>query len=157
MPPLPASQADAIAALWPWLVLIFGGPLGVWGAVKGGLRFARWLHETRAKADNAETVAHRATIDINGLGQKFNVLAQERTGEARDFAHLKEAHEKLDKRFEDHKDALPEILKQERHAIPDSPTGKLVASLDERLENLKEDHGRRIERLEDKNGGRSGV
>jgi chromosome segregation ATPase len=177
MPPQPTTQADAFAALWPWLVLIVGGPAGILASIKAVAAFRDWLKDTRAKVDAvpdsiaraaAETLrfareAHATGMearaatelvkdDVNKLGTKVNRIDTQQLRDHDRMTRIETDHERLAREFHDSEKALPEILKNERHAIPDSPTGRLVASLDERVENLKEDHGRRIGRLEDVRG-----
>jgi hypothetical protein len=88
--------------------------------------------------------------DVDGLGGKVGRIDTQQQRDCDRMGRIETDVKELSGDLRAADKALPGILKNERHAIPSSPTGQLAAKLDERVENLREDHGRRLERLEEK-------
>lgn len=75
--------------------------------------------------------------DLNGIGGKLNGIINERTGDKRDFAHLKEGHEKLAESFAEHKETLPDRLTKDRHDYADRVLNPLILGITADISDLK--------------------
>jgi len=169
------EQINALRIAFPYILALVGGPAGFWAIVKAGIAFREWLRDTRKLAEAGPALAQTADLvrqkdreaidraldktskDIDGLGRKVGDMYNQAGLDRRDCAALQKAHEKLEAEFRADQKDLPDKLTKARHDVADGPLGQLAQSLDERLDELKEDHGRRLDRIEDRinQGGKS--
>jgi hypothetical protein len=174
--PLPASQTEAMQAVFFWLLLLVGGPVGLVKLGKWCLGRIDWIKETRrlideviaartqeakdAERDNGirelamakirtdmEGQGARLTRNIDGVGGKIAALDKAHGEHLRDHDHLAAGHNELRGKYEASEAALPDKLTKARHDVKDELNGHFLR-IDGDLEELKRDQGVRIDRLE---------
>lgn len=151
------TQDEVLLKFAPYVIAVLGGTGGVWAFVKGIAAFRDWLIETRRRVEEVPQRiedARRATdafardaarsstavlkVDVDNLGTKVGLVEKQQARDGDRMTRTEHDLEKLTAEFRAAEKALPETLKNERHAMNDGPLNNLSLRLDELKEDVKD-------------------